>query len=96
VFEDTMWLAILACFKQYSIVISGGSPTKRHLLSPLHIRLSLFLFNLVGLEILYETLFTINQIGMDVSTIENKEHWVYEITWKVKWLHETNEKIKNT
>jgi hypothetical protein len=45
-FEDTSWIEIKRKFKSLNISIGGGSNTKRHLLSSLHLKLSLFVLSL--------------------------------------------------
>jgi len=50
IFEETTWITILAGFRKNGISISGGSPTKRHILSPLQLRLAIFLISLYGEE----------------------------------------------
>jgi hypothetical protein len=42
-FEETTWLEIKSLFKQLNINIGGGSNVKRHLFSPLHLKLALFI-----------------------------------------------------
>lgn len=50
VFDDTPWNSLVNKFKSLGISLSGGSTVKRHLLSPIHMRLSRFLLILEGHE----------------------------------------------
>jgi len=47
-FENLEWKEILLNFRRFNIVISGGSNTKRHILSFVQYRLSLFIHTLEG------------------------------------------------
>jgi hypothetical protein len=47
-FEQKKWSEILMFFRQYNIIVSGGSNTKRHVLSPVQLRLAFFLMGLNG------------------------------------------------
>jgi len=55
IFLDLSWIELISMFKSedINIIVSGGSPTKRHLLSPLELRLSSYiiaLFNMNSIE----------------------------------------------
>jgi hypothetical protein len=45
-FEETTWFEIKSRFKLFNINISGGSNVKRHLFSPLHLKLAIFILSL--------------------------------------------------
>jgi|SRR5882757_2025040 len=49
-FENKIWGNIVVNFRFNKIIISGGSNTKRHFLSPVHMRLSQFITCVEGLE----------------------------------------------
>lgn len=48
VFENYLWEEIVTRFKKIDIIISGGSTNKKHLLSPIEIKLSQFILLLKG------------------------------------------------
>lgn len=48
IFDDTPWNSLVNKFKSLGISLSGGSTVKRHLLSPIHMRLSRLLLIFEG------------------------------------------------
>jgi hypothetical protein len=61
-------------FKKLDIVLSGGSTVKRHLLSPIHMRLSRFLLILEGYQVSFDKTidsFQINNLIHSVNVVEN-------------------------
>lgn len=48
IFSNSTYLQIANAFRHYDIIISGGSVTKRHMLSPLQLRLSRFIIGKDG------------------------------------------------
>ena len=48
IFENIYWSVLLLLFRKNGIVVSGGSNTKRHILSPIQLRVSNFVTALFG------------------------------------------------
>lgn len=47
-FENQTWANLLLNFRRFDIIVSGGSNTKRHILSPIQLRLAQFIVCLEG------------------------------------------------
>jgi len=80
IFEETSWFEILAYFRKQNIIVSGGSTTKRHILSPIDIRLSQFFISVFRgkcTEIInsfhYDKLELVTRARIDMTDIAVKE-----------------------
>jgi hypothetical protein len=49
-FENQTWANLLLNFRRFDIIVSGGSNTKRHILSPIQLRLAQFIVCLEGIS----------------------------------------------
>lgn len=74
IFESTQWKVLVNTFKKIGVVLSGGSSVKRHVLSPVQMKLSRFLFLLEGWKKSYDntkTSFFINNIMNNYNLLNN-------------------------
>jgi len=78
-FETQTWSNLLLNFRRFDIIVSGGSNTKRHILSPIQLRLAQFIVCLEGIsssgvvESFKLDLKSSTRIGIDFTTKEVKE-----------------------
>jgi hypothetical protein len=83
-------------FKKLDIVLSGGSTVKRHLLSPIHMRLSRFLLILEGYQVSFDKTidsFQINNLIHSVNVVENFSK--NKNIWKLRNAIKNTKKFNN-
>jgi len=78
-FENQTWANLLLNFRRLDIIVSGGSNTKRHIISPVQLRLAQFIVCLEGfsssgvVESFKLDLKSSTRMGIDLTTKEIKE-----------------------
>jgi hypothetical protein len=95
-FEYTQWKILVRKFHDLGITLSGGSTTKRHLLSPVHMRLSSFLFIIEGYQESLDntiTSYQLNNLVHSFNVIENfsKNNDIWKLRNLIKKLDKYNE-----
>lgn len=87
IFLGMSWVELITMFKSedINIIVSGGSPTKRHLLSPLEIRLSSYIVALFDMN-------TIEAINHNNFKFVDKERYlpIFDFSNKSKISHTKN------
>lgn len=71
IFKNITWQQIVANFRMHKIIVSGGSTIKRHILSPIQIKLSIFM-------IVYEGNITEDLINKISDSFYLKERYLEE------------------